>query len=162
MGELHRAKRIANDFNFEVKCITKKFLSACFRRNFIRNTVEYKDKDDFIIPEWLCDGQKAIILWLPFSESSEKFAKSLIKKLVTFTNNKCKFNIVCNTRKIRSLFQIKDNVKHYSGVIFKGNCSCGENYVGESARNVVLRWAEREDPNRQSEPATHLKHFPDH
>ena len=29
-GELHRAKRIANDFNFEVKHITKKFLSAGF------------------------------------------------------------------------------------------------------------------------------------
>ena len=29
-GELHRAKRIANDFNFEVKRITKKFLSSNF------------------------------------------------------------------------------------------------------------------------------------
>ena len=51
-GELHRAKRIANDFNFEVKRITKKFLSAGFPKNFIRNTTEYfnKDKDDYIIP----------------------------------------------------------------------------------------------------------------
>ena len=32
MGELHRAKRIADDFNFEVKHITKKFLSAGFPR----------------------------------------------------------------------------------------------------------------------------------
>ena len=32
MGELHRAKRIADDFNFEVKRITKKFLSAGFPR----------------------------------------------------------------------------------------------------------------------------------
>ena len=29
-------------------------------------------------------------------------------------------------------------------------------------RNVVLRWAEHEDPNKQSEPAKHLKYFPDH
>ena len=39
---------------------------------------------------------------------------------------------------------------------------CSENYVGESVRNVVLRWAEHEDPNKQSEPAKHLKYFPDH
>ena len=59
-----------------------------------------------------------------------------------FANNKCTFNIVSNTRNIRSLFQFKDNVKHYSCVAYEGNCSCGENYVDESVRNVVLRWAE--------------------
>ena len=50
-GELYRAQRIANDFDFEVKRITKKFLSAGFPKNFIRNTTEYfnKDKDDYII-----------------------------------------------------------------------------------------------------------------
>ena len=46
-----------NDFNFEVKRITKKFLSAGFSRNFIRNTIERfnKDKDENIVPEWLFD-----------------------------------------------------------------------------------------------------------
>ena len=46
-----------NDFNFEVKRITKKFLSAGFPRNFIRNTIERfnKDKDENIVPEWLFD-----------------------------------------------------------------------------------------------------------
>ena len=45
-GGLHRAKRIANDFNFKVKRITKKFLSTGFPRNFIRNTIEYFNKDE--------------------------------------------------------------------------------------------------------------------
>ena len=36
-----------------------------------------------------------------------------------------------------------------------------ENYVGESVRNVVLRWAEHKDPNKRSEPAKHLKYFLD-
>ena len=61
----------------------------------------------------------------------------------------------------KSLFQIKENVKHYSCLIYDGNCLCGENYVGESVRNVVLRWTEHENPNKQSEPAKHLKYFPD-
>ena len=130
-GELDIAKRIANDFNLEEKRINKKFVSAGFLRNFIRNIIEYfnNDKDDFIIPEWLFDERKLIILRLPLSKSNEKFTKSVIKKLVIFTNNKCKLNIVWNTTNIRSLFQIKDNLKHYSCVVYKGNCLCGENSV---------------------------------
>ena len=56
-GESHKARRIANDFSFEVKRLTKELLSAGFPRNFIGNTIEYfnKDKDDYIIPEWSFD-----------------------------------------------------------------------------------------------------------
>ena len=73
---------IANDFNFEAKRITKKFLSPGFCWNFIRNTIEYlnKDKDGHAIPEWIFDEQKLIILRLPFLESNEKFTKSLLWK----------------------------------------------------------------------------------
>ena len=46
--------------------------------------------------------------------------------------------------------------------VYRGNCSCGEDHVGESVRNIVLRWIKHEDPNKQSESATHLKYFPDH
>ena len=88
-GDLHRAKKIAEDFNFEVKCITKKLLSSGFPRNFIRNTIELfnKDKKHFIITEWLIVKRKLVILGLAFPESNEKFAKAPIKKLVTFTSN---------------------------------------------------------------------------
>ena len=91
-----KIKKIDNDFNFEVKRITTKFLSASFPKNFIRKTIEYfnKDKNDYIIPEWLFDERKLIILQLLNSGENEKFTKSLIKKLVIFTNNKCKFNNV--------------------------------------------------------------------
>ena len=44
-SELHRAKRIASDFNFEVKHSNKKFLSAGFLRNFIRYSTEYFNKN---------------------------------------------------------------------------------------------------------------------
>ena len=62
-GELHRTKRINNNFHFEVKRITKKFLSAGFPIKFIRNIIEYfdKDKDDFIIPKWLFDERKTTV-----------------------------------------------------------------------------------------------------
>ena len=66
--------------NLVLKHLSKKFVSAGFPRNIIRNTIKYfnKDKDDFIIPERLLDERKLIILQVPFSESKEKsfFKKS--------------------------------------------------------------------------------------
>ena len=41
-GEFHWAKRTADDFNFEVKRITKKFLSAGCHRYFIRSNENEK------------------------------------------------------------------------------------------------------------------------
>ena len=38
---------------------------------------------------------------------------------------------------------------------------CGENYVGEFGRNVVLRWEDHEDINKQAELGKDLKIFPD-
>ena len=47
--ELHGAKRIADDFNFEVKHLTKKFLLADFPKNFTRNTIQYFNQEKKII-----------------------------------------------------------------------------------------------------------------
>ena len=55
-----------------------------FPKNYLRNTVEYfnKNKDDLIIPEWVFGEWKLIIVWVPFSESNEKFIlKALSKSL---------------------------------------------------------------------------------
>ena len=64
--------------------ITKKFLSAIFPKNFFRNTIEYfnKDKTNYIIPKWLFDERKLIILRLPFSESNKKLKKKALFKSV--------------------------------------------------------------------------------
>ena len=43
------------------------------------------------------------------------------------------------TRKIKSLFKIRDNVKHLSCVFYQGICSCGNNYINETIRNAVTR-----------------------
>ena len=46
--------------------------------------------------------------------------------------------------------------------IYEGICSCSANYIGETKRNVETRWNEHENPNKDSEPAKHLRKFPDH
>ena len=61
------------------------------------------------------------------------------------------------TRKIKSLFKIKDNVKHLSCVIYQSICRYGHNYVVENIRNAVTRTDEHEQPNCKSEASKNLK-----
>ena len=85
-----------------------------------------------------------------------------MSKLNYFTNEKCKFDVVLNTRKVQLLFPLKDKVDHYSCVIYRGDCSCDQNCIGETDRNAKIRWNEHEDKNSKSEPAKHLKENPTH
>ena len=43
---------------------------------------------------------------------------------------------------IQSLFNNKDKVKHHSCVVYRGICSCGADYIGETIRNSQIRWNE--------------------
>ena len=36
-------------------------------------------------------------------------------------------------------------------------CSCGENYVEDTKRNVSVRYNECNEPSNRSKPAAHLK-----
>ena len=65
-------------------------------------------------------------------------------------------------RKQRKLFPLKEKNPYPSCKIYEGVCSCKENYVGETKRNVITRWNEHENPNKDSEPAKHLFQHPDH
>lgn len=47
-------------------------------------------------------------------------------------------------QKIQSLFNDKDDVLHYSCVIYGGVCSCGVDHIGETVRNANIRWKEHD------------------
>ena len=102
IGELHRAKKIASNFDIEIKRIVNKYTTAGFPGRFVRSIVDNSDsgKDNLIIPQWLFEERKAFTIHLPFSPSNESFMKTFISKLNYFTNEKCKFNVVWNTRKV--------------------------------------------------------------
>ena len=40
-------------------------------------------------------------------------------------------------------------------MIYRGKCSCGEEYIGETERNVEKRWIEH-NPTEKTESARHL------
>ena len=70
------------------------------------------------------------------------------------------FNVVWNIRKVQLLFLLKNMVDHYICVIYWGDCSCDQNYIGETVHNAKTRWNEHKDKNSKSEPAKHLKEKP--
>ena len=70
--------------------------------------------------------------------------------------------MVCKTKKVRSFFPFKDKSLHPSCKIYCGLCSCGEDYVGETKRNVSVRYDDHKKPSKKSKPAAHLGQNIDH
>jgi len=85
-----------------------------------------------------------------------------ITKLSNYTKGKFNFHILWQTRKIETLFKLKDKNTCPSHVIYIGTCTCNQVYIGETARNLKVRVNEHSDINKQSEPAKHLKKHPEH
>ena len=139
----------------EIKRIVNKYTATGFPSRFVYSIIDNFDsgKNNLIIPQWLFDERKTFTIHLHFSPSNESFVKTFVSKLNYFTNEKCKFKVVLNTRRVQSLFPSKDKANHYSCVI---------NYIGETVRNAEIRWNEHEDKNCKSEPAKHLKENPTH
>lgn len=95
---------------------------------------------------------------LPFCFQNERISRNFLKQFHEHTNDQFDLRIKWITRKVKSLFQLKDKNPYPSLLIYKGTCTCGEEYIGETKRNAQDRWAEHENvDNRGSEPAKHLK-----
>ena len=97
-----------------------------------------------------------------FFLKNEKLSKAFIGKLNKFTNFNFIFVILWQTRQIKSLFNNKEKNTHRSKVVYKGDCSCGVDYIGEIVRNLAARIAEHSYPALTSEPAKHLQENPSH
>ena len=106
--------------------------------------------------------RKKIFIKPPFCGKNEKLSKTFIEKLNKFTNFNFIFIILWQTRRIKSLFNNKDKNIHRSKVIYKGDCSCGVDYIGETVRNLAVRTAEHSNPAHTYEPAKHLREYPSH
>ena len=116
-----------------------------------------------IIPEWLFDERKIFSVRFPYSPANEKFSKVFMRKVKNVTNDKVKvitYGKLWNTRKIQSLFNNNDKVKHHSCVIYRGICSWGADYIGETIRNSEIRW--NEHSAGKDENSDCVKHLNDH
>ena len=83
-----------------------------------------------------------------------------MRKVENFNNHKVKVIIIWYKRKIKSLFNNKDKVKHHSCVVYHGICSCSADYIGETIRNFEIRWNEHITGNDKNLDC--VKHWNDH
>ena len=88
--------------------------------------------------------------------------KLLLRYFHQFTDDKYDIAVKWLTKKVKSLFPLKDCNLHPSCKIYKGVCSCGETYIGETIRNVEERWSEHNSADNKSEPAKHLANNKEH
>ena len=166
-GDLNRAKHIASDFQSEVVRVKQKYTNVNFPINFTQSVINNfmeSNSEENIVPNWLFleDVKPLVYIRLPFCSKNEQLAKSFRNRLTSFTNDKIDIRIIWETKKIRSLFPLKDKVNHVSNVIYEGKCSCGLSYIGETKRNVDVRIKEHCDIRQKSEPAKHLYRNPLH
>jgi len=153
-------KLVSTDFDKDIKTLETSFIKAGYTKRFISHTINNflndSSQDDNIIPNFLFEERKKVFIKLPFCGKNEKIAKTFITKLNNFINFNLIFVILWQTRQIKSLFNNKDKNTHRSKVVYKGDCSYGDDYIGETVRNLAVRIVEHSNPAHTSKPAKHF------
>ena len=165
--DIHRAAKISSNFENEKKVIKNKFQRAGFPPRFIDSVFhQYTEKyeNEVIIPQNFFDEKKEknVKIEIPFCEKNEEISSKFLAKFKAFTNDRYNVSIKWNTKKVRNLFKLKSKNPHPSCKIYQGDCICGETYIGETERNVEVRWNEHTSSSGSSEPSKHLLNNPDH
>ena len=81
-GVLNRAKRIASDFNKELKRIRQKYRNTGFSLKFTNETIccFEKGKEKIIIPEWLFDERKPFSVRFPYTLFQTRYLVKFYEK----------------------------------------------------------------------------------
>ena len=162
-NDLHRAKKISSNFDMEIREIKEKYEKANYPKKFVESIVKTFNEKDNKSKEKSKDTKEQekkqlVLIKVPYCEKNEKIAKHFLMKLKQFTENKYSFSIMWQTRKIKTLFSLKDKIKHKSNVIYKGTGTLKSNisYIGETTLIAESRWNQHEDPKHDSAPSKYL------
>ena len=160
-NDLHRAKKISTDFNAETKEINQKYEKAGYPKRFVESIVKYfKERENRQSETGKQREEKPFFpIRVPFCEKNEKIARQFLQKLNEFTGKNYIFTIVWITRKIKTLFKIKDEIKHKANVVYKGTSQTNpeDSYIGETKLIAQERWKQHEDANHDSAPSKYLR-----
>ena len=172
IGDLNRAKRISTSFEEELKIIREKFITAGFPPKFVDSVIRHfnsprtleDDESLPLIPTFFFEKPPPFFLIeLPYCPENERLSKHFISKIKSYVDAECTVVIKWITKKIRGLFSLKSKNPHPACKLYEGTCNnCGLSYIGETKRNVEVRWAEHNNPKKKSEPAKHLYNNPTH
>ena len=117
-----------------------KYLKVGYPNAFIDSIINdfHQTKVDFLIQPSLFEERKEISFKVPFCKRNEGKMKRIICKLEEYTNYKIKFRYSWKTRKLQSLFALKDPIFHKANVTYKETCTCKEFYIGETKGKSAL------------------------
>ena len=131
------------NFDHEKEIIREKYYLAGFPTIFVdihqchQKLIDEQAEYELIIPDFLfVEPKKFILVEIPYCVSNENTAKRFLGKLQSFVHHKLDIAVKWSTKKIRSLFQLKDKNLHPACKIYEGICSWSTNYIGETKRNV--------------------------
>ena len=119
-------------------------------------TTRTNEDNEFIIPPWLFEVKRKIVLVeIPYCLKNESSSKQFIKKFNKFTNDTFDVRIKWLTKKVKTHL-------HQACKIYKCVWSCGESYIGETIRNVEVRWDEHNNPMNKSNSSKLIRDNLDH
>ena len=98
-----------------------------------------QQEDEYIIPPNFFEiAKESILVEFPYWPQNELVAKQFLSKFHQFTNQKFQVTIKWITKKVKSLFSLKDKNPYPTCQIYKGTCVCDEIYIGETIRNADI------------------------
>jgi len=162
-NDLHRADKIGTDFRYEINNIKEKYKYADYPLRFTESVI--KDYEDKKTKPKVTSEQKSksfVPIKVPFCSKNERIAKHFLKKLKEYTNENFTFMIIWQSRKIKTLFPLKDKIIYKANVIYKGTDTTDPNtsYIGETKLIAEKRWEQHEDPSHDSAPSKYLTKNP--
>ena len=93
-------------------------MKAGYPFHFINSLIDsFIQEKDPIIPTSLYEERKEVSFQIPFWKRNENEIYRISDKVEAFTNYKVKFRYFWKTRKVRSLFVLKDPVVHRANFI---------------------------------------------
>ena len=150
-NDLHRASIISSDMDCEIGVIGKKHTRADYPKRYVESVKkQFNENNRSPQRENVTHEQKTFIpIRIPYCEKNEAASKTFLNKFNRFTNNNHKFTIVWNTRKIQSLFKLKDKSKSQSCVLYEGTSSNDVNieYIGKTKFIAEIRWNQHNNPS---------------
>ena len=117
--KLYRAKHISSNFKNEVTLIGNKCKSAGYPVSFVNTviheltTAQTNEDNKFIISCWLFEvKKKTVLVEIPYCLKNESSSKQFIKKFDILTNDTFAAPIKWLTKKVKTLFRVKDKCLH--------------------------------------------------
>ena len=89
-------------------------------------------KSSMIIPVHWFDERPKLGIRLPFCRANDVDSWKFLKNLITYTKWRFDFFIMRQTRKMESIFNLKDKNTHPSHIIYKGECICCQTPAGRA------------------------------